>query len=119
MSQVIPATDIYRQKVAAAAASGGTLPSITHVAWGTGSTPAAISDTSLEAEVSRSTPSSTIADGVLLVASGQVTGDDVSGYTLREVGIFDSDGDLAGRRVFSSVELDAGTTMKITLELQF
>jgi len=119
VSTVIPATETYRTKVAAAAASGTPLPAITTVAWGTGSTPASPDDQSLDSEAHRQSVDSAVADGVTLKIGATLAGGSVLGLGIREVGIFDADGDLAARRVHSPLELDSGTSIVATLDLQF
>lgn len=119
MSTVIPATETYRAKVASAAAYGTPLPAITTVAWGTGGTPAGPADQSLESEAHRQSVDSTVASGVTLKIGATLSGDSVLGLSIREIGIFDSDGDLAARRVHSPLELDSGTNIVATLDLQF
>ena len=119
MSDVIPATTQFRAKVAAAVAAGSSVSAITHVAWGTNGDPANPNETALGAEVHRQSVDSANAEGVRLHVTGVLRGDDVPGYAIREIGIFDSDGDLAGRRAFSPLELDPGTEIDATLDLQF
>jgi len=119
VSDVIPATTQFRAKVAAAVAAGGRVPAITHVAWGTNGDPASPDETDLGAEVHRQAVDAATPDGVLLHITGTLAGDDVQGHAIREIGIFDSDGELAGRRAFSPLELDPGTEIDATLDLQF
>lgn len=119
MSDVIPATTQFRTKVAAAVAAGGSVPAITHVAWGTNGDPAAPDETALGIEMHRQAVDSALADGVLVTVLATLRGDDVPGHAIREIGIFDADGDLAGRRAFAPKELDAGTELETTLDLQF
>lgn len=119
MSEVIPATEQFRAKVAAAVAAGGNVPAITHVAWGTNGDPASPDETALGSEVHRQAVDAATADGVILTVTGTLAGDDVQGHAIREIGIFDADGELAGRRAFSPLELDPGTEIDATLDLQF
>ena len=118
MSEIIPATKVFRSKVAAAVAAGGSVPAITYVAWGTDGTAETQDDVTLGAEIVRQAPT-TSADGTVLTVDAVLQGDDVVGSTLREVGIIDSDGDLAGRRAFAPKQLEAETDIEATLELQF
>ena len=118
MSEIIPATKAFRSKVAAAVAAGGTVPAITHVAWGTDGTAETQNDTSLGSEIYRQTPTTT-ADGTILTVDAILEGGKVTGSTLREVGVIDSDGDLAGRRAFAPKQLESETDIEATLELQF
>ena len=118
MSQIIPATKAFREKVAAAVASGGLVPAITHVAWGTDGTAETQDDIALGAEIYRHMPT-TSADGTVLTVDAILQGDNVTGSTLREVGVIDSDGDLAGRRAFAPKQLETETDIEATLELQF
>lgn len=119
MSDVIPATTQFRAKVAAAVAAGGSVPAITHVGWGTNGDPPSPDQTALGDEVHRQAVDSATADGVLLTVLATLRGDDVQGHAIREIGLFDADGDLAARRVFSPLELDPGTEIDATLDLQF
>ena len=119
MSDVIPATTRYREKVATAAAVGGRLPAITHIGWGTNGDPAGPGETALGNEVYRHPVGGATADGVLLHITATLGGDSVLGHAIREVGVFDADGELAARRAFRPVELDAGTEMDVTLDLQY
>mgnify|MGYP006428556563 CR=1 FL=1 len=119
MTTVIPATETYRAKVAAAAAAGAIVPTIAHVAWGTGNAPASPSDQDLDNEAHRQSPDSAVADGVTLTVQATLSGASVPGLSIQEIGLFDSDGDLAARRVHSPLELDSGTSIVATLDLQF
>jgi len=118
MSEIIPATKTFRAKVAQAVAAGGSVPAITDVAWGTDGTAATENDTSLGAEVYRQTPT-TNANGTVLTVDAILSGDQVQGSKLREVGVIDADGDLAGRRAFAPKEIEPGTEIEATFELQF
>lgn len=119
MSDVIPATTHFRAKVAAAVAAGSAVPAITHVAWGTHGAPADPSETELGDEVHRQSVESATPEGVRLLVTGVLKGEDVTGHAIREIGLIDSDGGLAGRRAFSPLELDPGTEIDATVELQF
>jgi len=119
VTTVIPATETYRSKVAAAAAAGTAVPAVTTVAWGTGSDPASPEDLALASESHRQAVDSAVADGVTLKIGATLEGDSVPGLAIREIGLFDSDGDLAARRVHSPLELDSGTSIVATLDLQF
>lgn len=119
MSDVIPATTQFRTKVAAAVAAGGSVPAITHVAWGTHGDSASPDETALGAEVHRQAVEIAAADGVVLRVTGTLSGDDVQGHAISEIGLIDADGDLAARRAFSPIELDPGTEIDATLDLQF
>lgn len=119
MSEVIPALEQFRTKVAAAVAAGGSVPAITHVGWGSNGDPASPDEAALGAEVHRQAVDTATADGVVLRVTGTLSGDDVQGYAIREIGLFDADGDLAARRAFSPLELDPGTEIDATLDLQF
>jgi hypothetical protein len=89
------------------------------VAWGTGTSPSSHDDTALQAEVARTPVSSQSPSGVTLTIEAEVDGDLTQGATLTEVGLIDSDGGLAGRRVFSPLQLDPGTRLKTTFNLIF
>lgn len=119
MSDVIPASTAYRAKVAAAVAGKATLPTITHMAWGTNGDPASPAETMLGDEVHREPVIDATPEGVRLHVTGVLKGDDVPGQAIREVGLIDSEGGLAGRRAFSPLELDPGTEIDATIDLQF
>jgi hypothetical protein len=119
MSEVIPATEAFRGKVAAAVACGGQVPAIVSVGWGTGATPASVADEQLEAQVHSQLVDEVSAQGVILTVRTVLDGSSVPGAAITEVGLYDSQGGLAGRRVFLPKELEAGTELETTLELQF
>lgn len=119
MSDVIPATEIFRAKVAAAVAAGTAVPAIETVAWGTGTTPAAVDDTGLEAQVHSQQIDEVLAQGVILEIKTVLSGSSVPDHAITEIGLYDSEGDLAGRRVFLPKELEEGTELETVLELQF
>jgi phage-related tail fiber protein len=119
VSDVIPATTQFRAKVAAAVAAGGSVPAITHVAWGTNGDPASPDETALGAEVHRQAVGAATPSGVILTVLATLSGNDVQGQAIREIGLFDADGTLAARRAFSPLELDPGTEIDATLDLQF
>lgn len=118
MATTIPATDVYREKVAAAAAAGGSLPAASEIAFGTGTTSPSVDDTALESEVHRNSLESATADGSVLTCTGTLTGEE-SGEQVTEVGIFDADGDLMGRRTFLPKQLEAESSLEFTLNFQF
>lgn len=119
MSDVIPANKQFRAKVAAAVAASTTLPSIAHAAWGTNGNPASDEDTALGNEVHRQPVDAATPQGQVLTVLATLHGEDIEGYTIREMAIFDSDGDLAGRRAHRPLELEPGTKIEATLTLQF
>lgn len=119
MSELIAATESFRAKVAYAVAHSSIAPMITHVAWGSGTSPSSHDDTVLQAEVVRTPVGSQAPSGVTLSINAEVDGDLTQGAALTEVGLIDSDGDLAGRRVFSPLQLDPGTRLKTTFNLIF
>lgn len=119
MSEPIPATLQFRAKVAAAVAAGTAVPRITHAAWGTDGTPAPIDESSLRTEVHRQPVDSATPEGVTLHVLTVLHGESVPGHAIRELGLIDSDGDLAARRTFGAKELESGTELEITLDLQF
>ena len=119
MADTIMATKAYRTKVAAAAASGGSLPAAGTIAFGTGQTPSAPDDTALENEIHRQALGSASADGTLLTCTGVLQGADSGDNQITEVGIFDADGGLMGRRVFRPKELEVESSLEFTLEFQY
>lgn len=119
MSELIAATEGFRAKVSFAVANGSLAPTITHVAWGSGSAPSSHGDTELSNQVIETPIISAIPEGVTLSIEAEVSGDLTQGATLTEVGLIDSDGDLAGRRVFSPLQLDVGTKLKTKFNLIF
>lgn len=118
MATTIPATDVYRSKVAAAVASGGSLPAASEIAFGTGTTGSSPDDTSLESEVHRNALETASASGTVLTCKGTLTGEE-SGEEITEVGVFDADGDLMGRRSFKPKTLESESSLEFTLDFQF
>lgn len=119
MSELIAATEVFRSKVAYAVANGTLAPTITHVAWGSGTRLPSHDDMSLEIEVVRTPITSALPSGVTLDLEAEISGETSLGATLTEVGLIDADGDLAGRRVFSPLQLDFGTRLKTNFSLIF
>jgi hypothetical protein len=119
MATTIPATYAYREKVAAAAAAGGSLPAAAEIAFGTGTTAPSPGDTSLENEVHRQSLGSASADGTILTCTGKLQGDDSGDNEITEVGVFDSEGDLMGRRVFNPKQLEPESSLEFTLNFQY
>jgi phage-related tail fiber protein len=118
MAITIPATNVYRAKVAAAAAAGSALPAATEIAFGTGTSGSDPEDTGLEAEVFRKGLDSVSAADQILTCTGELSGSE-SGQQITEVGIFDADGDLMGRRSFLPKQLEAESSLEFTLNFQF
>jgi len=118
MATTIPATDVYREKVAAAAASGGSLPAASEIAFGTGTSGSSPDDISLESEVHRNSLEEAAASGTVLTCTGTLTGEE-SEEEITEVGIFDVDGDLMGRRSFKPKRLEKESSLEFTLDFQF
>ena len=119
MSDVIPATNRFRTKVSMAVATAGSVPAITHAAWGTNGAPSSPDDTALGEEVHRQDDIVVTPDGVRLHIEATLRGNDVLGHIIREVGFYDSDGELAARRTFGVVELASSTSVDVTLDMQF
>lgn len=118
MGYSTPATNIYRNKVAQAAAQGGTLPYPEKIAFGTGGAEPSPDDESLDNEVLRKDLDSADADGTVLHCTGSFSGEDTE-EPITEVGIFDSDGDLMGRRTFAVKQLEPEASLEYTLDFQF
>jgi hypothetical protein len=118
MTTTIPATNVYRGKVAQAAAAGGPLPAAAQIAFGTGTTLPDVDDTALESEVFRNDLETASATDTVLTCGGSLSGAD-SGAPITEVGIFDDDGDLMGRRTFLPKTLETESTLLFTLNFQF
>lgn len=119
MATTIPATYVYRNKVAAAAAAGGQIPAAAEIAWGTGKTSPSPDDIALEVEVQRQAMGSVSADGTILTCAGVLQGADSGDNKITEVGIFDADGDLMGRRVFNPKQLEPESSLEFTINLQY
>lgn len=119
MSEVIPANKLYRTKIAMAARDGSKVPSIETIAWGTDGTQNSEEQEELGGRVYSHAPDGREVDGPVLKITAVLHGEDVEGHQLREVGLIDSDGDLAGRRVFAPKELEAGTELETTIEIQY
>jgi hypothetical protein len=95
---------------------------------GTGTTPEAVDDTALEAEVKRKTATitqttTTITDDTALLEATFSSADGLSGsHNISEVGILNasSDGDLLARKVFSAVPVnwDEGDTITMRYYVQ-
>jgi hypothetical protein len=118
MAVTIPATDVYRSKVAAAAAAGSALPAASKIVFGTGTSDSSPDDTVLDAEVFRKDLDSASAAGPVLTCVGQLSGTE-SGAAITEVGILDEDNDLMGRRSFLPKQLEAESSLEFTLDFQF
>lgn len=118
MTTTIPATEVYRKKVAAAAAAGGALPAASEIAFGTGTAPPSPDDTALESEVHRNSLETASASDMILTCAGTLTGQE-SGAEITEVGIFDADGDLMGRRAFKPKTLEEESSLEFTINFQF
>ena len=119
MATTILATEAYRSKVAAAAATGGSLPKAAEIAFGTGTTPPSTEDIGLESEVHRQVLDSAEADGMMLICKGVLQGEDSGDSRITETGVFAEDGTLMGRRVFKPKELEPESDLEFTLEFQY
>lgn len=119
MATTIPATTVYREKVAAAAATGGQLPAAQDIAFGVGTTDPSPGDTALESEVHRQNLGSATPDGTILTCTGKLQGSDSGENEITEVGIFDAEGDLMGRRVFRPKELEPESSLEFTINFQY
>lgn len=118
MAVTIPATNVYRAKVSAAAAVGGYLPAAVKIAFGTGTAGASPDDTGMASEVYRKDLDATSSTGTMLTCRGELSGSE-SGEAITEVGVFDADGDLMGRRSFGPKELEVESSLEFTLDFQF
>jgi hypothetical protein len=114
----IAATEVYRQKVAQAAATGGALSPLATIAFGTGQAPYDIAQTALQAEFARVAAGVTHS-GLLVKATATLTGATVGTRVLREVGAFTQDGTLVGRRVVAPKEFDGDTEMDFEITFQY
>lgn len=115
----IPATDLYRTLVAAAAAAGDTLPAAAEVAFGTGTAPPSPGDTGLAAELLRKPLADIAPDGPLLRVAGTLLGSEAGTAAITEIGVFAADGTLMGRRTFAPKQLEPETRIDVELEFQF
>ena len=117
--QKIPATNAYRQLVAAAAANGTVLSPLATMAFGTGDRPySPDSDTTLQAEFTRVACTRSIT-GVTVTARGVLGGAVAGSRVIREVGVFTSSGVLAGRRVIAPKELEAEAEIEIEVDFEY
>ncbi len=114
----IPATDVYRRRVAAAAATGGYLPGVGHVVFGRGRRLPNPSDTQLQNELVRKRPESVEVNGTTITVMGRIAGDDTT-EPITEAGVVTTDGILMGRRVFGAKELEAETDLEFFLDFQY
>ncbi|MFW5988627.1 MAG: phage tail protein [Desulfosudaceae bacterium] len=119
MATTIPATNVYREKVAAAVAVGGSLPAAEKIAWGTGESSPSPDDTALENEVHRQDLDSVSADDTILTCTGVLQGADSGDNQITEVGVFDAEGDLMGRRVFNPKQLESESSLEFTINFQY
>ena len=127
--------DIFKNLITNAGLAGwakrlgglGSVAAFTYIALGTGTTPAANTDTTLESEISTgggarkaATPTSitiSITDDTLqLVAQFDFT----SSFAVTEAGVLNasSSGSLLSRRVFSAYNVTNGSSLTVTWKLQ-
>lgn len=101
-----PTTNAYRHKIALAAANGGNLPETKYMAFGSGSTPYdPANDTALESEWHR-VEVVNIVSGALLTVTGVLQGGNAGVNILREIGVFDSENTLMGRKIVAPKEFE-------------
>ncbi len=118
MIATIPASNVYRGKVAAAAATGGSLPFPATIAVGNGTMPPSPDDTGLENELYRKSITNATASGTIMTISASITGDECD-QTMTEFAVFDADGELMGRRTFAPKTLEEESELKFTINFQF
>lgn len=121
-------TQLYRTKVAAAAAGQRAMPTPAYVAYGTGGwsgsvdnpVPPGDDDVALDKEAIRKpiTQHDIQRQGAVVKIVSRVSGAEMDGI-VTEAGIIDSDGDLIGRATFRGKGLEPGTTLDVELELVF
>lgn len=117
-SIAIAATTAYRAKVALRAAQGGQMPRAAELGFGSGAAPYTLSDTGLAAEWLR-VPTTNTADGPVLTVAGVLSGTAAGSNILREVGVFDDEGTLMGRRVLTPKELEPETQLEFEITFQY
>jgi hypothetical protein len=113
----IPATPLFRSKVAAAVASGTPAPRIVEIAYGRSGD--ATEEPTLIDEWNRFLLDEVVADGVVLMAAHTLTGEMAAGEVTREVALIDDAGDVAGRRVVAPKGLDSFSRLDWTFKLIF
>lgn len=114
----IAASNAYRKKVALAAATGGALPKIAYLAFGTGDRPYTLDDTGLHQQF-LVVAAQTVVSGVLVTAKSVLTGAQLGQRTLREVGVLAQDGTLLGRRVLLPKQLEPEAQIEFELTFQY
>lgn len=121
MTEPLPilTTTAYRSYLAAAAASGGTLSPISHLAFGTGTRPySPDEDTELEREAVRLSATTT-SSGPEAKASATLPGTAVSGLAITEVGAFTADGVLVARKTIAPIELESYGEMDFDIIFEY
>lgn len=119
VSEALHTTHVYRARVAQVAASGGDMPAINLIAFGSGD--AAYSpeaDTGLQFELVR-LPAHAETEGPVLTVQVTLSGTQVAGKTIREIGVFAADGTLACRRVIKPLELEAFAELDIEMTFEY
>ncbi len=117
-SIAIAATTAYRAKVALRAAEGGQMPRAAELGFGSGDAPYTLSDTALAAQWLR-VPTVNTTAGPVLTVTGVLSGTQAGANTLREVGVFDEEGTLMGRRVLTPKELEPETQLEFEIIFQY
>jgi len=114
-------TNVGRNKIAALIAEDtAAFPS--HIGIGTGSTAAAVSDTTLGTEVDRNALTSAAASAGVITFKAFFSKSEANGHTIAEVGLFDaaSSGNLFCRSVLSStVAKTSSVSLSVTWTLTF
>lgn len=114
----IAATNAYRARIALAAATGAAIPRASHLAFGTGARAYTVDDTDMDAEFARLDATATTV-GPTLTVSAVLLGPTVADRTLREVGVFASDGTLMGRKVITPKQFEPETQMEFALNFEY
>ncbi|WP_417539568.1 hypothetical protein [Marinobacter sp.] len=117
-SIAIAATTAYRSKVALRAAEGGQMPRASELGFGSGAAPYTLGDTTLAAEWLR-VPTTNTTAGPVLTVTGVLSGAQAGASILREVGVFDEEGTLMGRRVLTPKELEPETQLEFEIIFQY
>lgn len=118
-NQLTPTTVAYRSAVATAAAGGAPIAPLAYMAFGSSDTPySPDADTALHEEFVR-IPLSVTADGPTVTARGVLTGLQAGVNTVREAGVFTSNGVLAGRRVLAPKELEREAELEIEINFEY
>lgn len=118
-SEALQTTHTYRALVARVAATGGEMPAINMIAFGSGDAPySPEADIGLKAELIR-LPAQAEPDGPVLTVRATLSGAHVTSQTIREIGALTADGTLVGRRVLKPLELEPFAELDIEMTFEY